>query len=445
VQQQRRRPVPGHALPVDEAHRHLGAVRRGGVDPLGRVPRPVVARDRLLLEQGQLPRRQVVVEVGGRGDERLVREPEGRGVEDVVRAQVGGVVRLGEGDAVGLAAGQLADGDLRHAVLALAEHQVAGEGGDLLHHHRRAGRHQHLPVRLAGVGQRRGDHLEVPPVAVGADEELLAAVVDEVHVLRPPLGDEPRQRGRRAGVDEPHLGGGVALGLDLDEAAAAGAPHRELEPLVLLLVDQRVLLLRGAAQVAVDAVRPLRRVLHRVEQRPPVGGPGELVGVSDALRPELPGAEVLHVEGVLPVAAGVEGVREVAPVVGHLLVAHREERLAVGERVEVEDHLLLRRLALQLPAEDAVRLPRLRPAVIEVVAAAHRRRGVRLLGAPEHLLVEPLLERLGRLHHRAGVRVLRLQVGADRGVALVPQPEVVVLQPIAVEHRLVRHLLRRGR
>ena len=57
---------------------------------------------------------------------------------------------------------------------------------------------------------------------------------------------------------------------------------------------------------------------------------------------------------------------------------------------------------------------------------------VGLLDAPEHLLVERLLQRLGRLHDRLGVGVLRLEIRDDFRVRLLAQPEVVVVQRVAV-------------
>src|SRR4029077_11004741 len=83
---------------------------------------------------------------------------------------------------------------------------------------------------------------------------------------------------------------------------------------------------------------------------------------------------------------------------------------------------------------DRVLLALLRARVIEVAAAAEGHRGVILLDAAEHLLVERLLERLRGLQELAGIGILFAEIGGDGGIVLLAQPEVVVLARVAVEH-----------
>ena len=68
-----------------------------------------------------------------------------------------------------------------------------------------------------------------------------------------------------------------------------------------------------------------------------------------------------------------------------------------------------------------------------------------LLDPPEHLLVERLLERLGRPHHLLGIGVLRLQVAGHLGSPLLAQPEIVVGEGVAVDAGDVRRLRGHGR
>ena len=146
-----------------------------------------------------------------------------------------------------------------------------------------------------------------------------------------------------------------------------------------------------------------------------------------------PGREVLHVEGVLAEAGVVGGVREPLAVVAHRVVAEAHELLPLGQLVEVEGDLLRGFEGARLAAVDRVLLPLLRARVVPVAALAVGDVDVRLLDPPEHLLVESVLERQRRLHHRVGVGVLGVEVGRHVGVRLVPEPEVVVLAPIAVD------------
>src|ERR1700687_4996933 len=62
--------------------------------------------------------------------------------------------------------------------------------------------------------------------------------------------------------------------------------------------------------------------------------------------------------------------------------------------------------------------------VLPVAFEKHRSRRVRLLDAPDDLVVDGLLEVLGGGHHRVRVCVLGLEMRDDLGIALLPQPVI---------------------
>ncbi len=195
--------------------------------------------------------------------------------------------------------------------------------------------------------------------------------------------------------------------------------------------------------VAVDAIRPLGRIVDGVEQRLVVRGPGQGAGLIHLEGQQRAVLEVLQVQRVVAEAGHVGRVGEVAPVVGDHERAQREELQPLREDVLVEDDLL--RTVGSLPAaEDRILLSLLGPRVVPVRAVPGGNREVGLLDAREHLLVERLLQGLRRLHHRVGVGVLRLQVGGDVRVGLLPQPEIVVQPLLAVQLRADLRLPRDG-
>jgi hypothetical protein len=181
-------------------------------------------------------------------------------------------------------------------------------------------------------------------------------------------------------------------------------------------------------------------VVHRVENRLVVRRPGERRDLLHGLGEELPRGEVLDVQAVFPEADVVRRIGEEAPVVGDLLVRDRHELLAPGELVDVEDDLLGVSFRL-LAAVDRILLPLLGPGVVEVLPLAVGNREVRLLDPGQHLVVELLLEFLGRLHDGVGVGVFLFEVCPDLRVCPVSEPEVVVGERLAVQVRDLLDLL----
>ncbi len=445
VEQRRVAAVAREVLAGQDPHRDLHAVRRGGgreLDPVLRGVEPAEHRD--LLEQRPLPRRGIVV-VDGRGrDGRLVREAEHLRVELAVAAQGGEVGGLRELDPVGRPAPQVRDAQVGLAALALEQHGVVLEEPEGGEHHVLAVGLDLLPARTIGAGDRRRHDPEVPARVVGANPELPLAMLDVVLLVGDARGDHLHLGGRAVGGEEAHLGRRQAPGLDEEELPVERLRDPDVEPLVLLLVDEVVL--RRPEDVPEDLVGALRlRVLDRVVEALAVLRPLDGGDALGRVRRDLPRAQVLDVKAVLAEPRLVRGVGEEVPVRAHRVGPEGHELLALRELVQVEHHLL-RRVERALPAaEDRVLPTRLRARVVEEAALAIGHVRVRLLDAREHLVVEPLLQRLRRLHEGLGVGQLGIQVALHLRRPLVAHPEVVVHEGVAVDRGRVRVLLRHRR
>ena len=216
-----------------------------------------------------------------------------------------------------------------------------------------------------------------------------------------------------------------------DHRAVERAVYAHVEEFVLVLVDQRRGLL--AQGVAVDLVGAFGVVLGDVEERQVVGGPGDAGDLADGRLDFLAGGEVLQVEVVVAVAVHVGGVSEHRVIVAVVKIAQRHEFLPRRELVHVEDDFLRRVHAAFLAAEDGVLLAFLGAGVEPVTPLRVGRGRVGLLGAAEHLGVELVFEAFEGGHHRGGVGVLGLEVFEDGGVLLFAQPEIGVLDFVAVQ------------
>src|SRR5216684_3089838 len=93
------------------------------------------------------------------------------------------------------------------------------------------------------------------------------------------------------------------------------------------------------------------------------------------------------------------------PVVADVSRSDRKKLLPLRHLVQVKKNVF-RRLAAPLATVDRILLPLLRSRVIEPVAVGIGSGDICLLDARHHLLVEMLLEGLGRLHECVGVCVL---------------------------------------
>ena len=166
------------------------------------------------------------------------------------------------------------------------------------------------------------------------------------------------------------LGAVPGLGLDQHVRAAAGAPHGQVEPPVLLAEHQRVLAGPGAQHVPPDLVRPVLGVGDDVEQRTRVGRPGQpVVGALDPLRQVGSAGQVADAQLVELVPVEVDGVGQQPPVRADLPDAEPEIAAAgrVQQQVLVQQHLAV-------PAELLVLQARHGPGEVGVArpAPAHR-------------------------------------------------------------------------
>ena len=118
--------------------------------------------------------------------------------------------------------------------------------------------------------------------------------------------------------------------------------------------------------------------------------------------------------------------------------------MPLGHGVQIQRHLFGCVEATGLAAIDRVLLALLSARVVEVRPPAVGHRGVVLLDAGQHLLVEHLLESLGGLHHLGGIGILGAEIGRDVGIVLLTQPEVVVLANVTVERVYLGDLRRDG-
>lgn len=132
-------------------------------------------------------------------------------------------------------------------------------------------------------------------------------------------------------------------------------------------------------------------------------------------------------------------------VVADFVGADGHELLAGGELVDVEGDLLG---SVNLPCAAGVNrilFSLLGAGVIPVTATEHGWGGVGLFDAAEHFGVEFFLKGLGGRHDGIGVGVLGFEVGADGGVFLFAEPEVIVDASVAVDGDVFRLFLRERR
>ena len=290
------------------------------------------------------------------------------------------------------------------------------------------------PVLTSGRGGRRLDQLEVlGAVGVRDDEEALAVVLDLVLDVLLAGGQQPEPTERVAGLEEPHLGGDLAVQREEQVPLGLRLPHRDVEPVVVLLEHEHVLAGRLAQAVAPQLVGAHGPVGAHVEQMAVVGRPAHaVVGVLDHIVEQRRRRQVLHPHRVALGAGRVGGEGEQGLAGAGCERAEREELVAGGELVLVEDRVLVAVGPAAPAAVHRVLLALLRPAQVPPLAPLRRDRQVGLLDAGDDLLVQLLPERLGVSGHRGRVVVLRLQQGEDLGIGPIAQPVPVVDPLVAV-------------
>ncbi len=334
---------------------------------------------------------------------------------------------------------------------------MAGEGVDVLEAYGGVVGDQRPPVLRGGGRDRCDAELEVGAGVVVHDQEDVFAgddgVVEGVLEALAALGEDLPAGVRVVGVEVAVLRGDLRPGRDHQEPVGARAADADPEAAVGLVVDQLVVGLAGAEAVPPDLVGAPGVVDGRVVEvlaGAVPGGSAERAG--DLVAAQLAGREVLHADRVALVADDVGGVGEQGAVGADRRAAEREELVALGERVQVDEDLLTGQGRLvgvgvlgrlrgspvvgvgdRDPAAGAVLLAGEGATVVPVAAVAGRHGQVGLAGACLDL-VEDRLAQVGEVRGALlGVGVLGLEVGRDVRRLLVTQPLVVVGAGVAVD------------
>ena len=237
-------------------------------------------------------------------------------------------------------------------------------------------------VQFSGAGSShgRGDEAEVASLVIGADVPQAVAVVDVVFVLVLTRADDGELAFGLGGGQHPRLAGGVAGRLHHHVLAVAGAARAHIEALVVVLVDQHVGGIGRAAHVAVELVLALLLlVLDGVEESEIVGRPYHRAHALHGARQQLPGLQILDVQGILAEPGEVHRVGQPSAVIADVDGADGEEGVSLGQRVAVEDDLFFgillgARERAALAAMDGVLQTLLGPRVVPVDARRDRER-----------------------------------------------------------------------
>jgi hypothetical protein len=372
----------------------------------------VIAQHRLALEQVALAREHLVLVPGARRDEAFVDEAETLGVPLGIRAGMRRIHRLVELQVVRLVGPEVGEPETQQALVALDQHPELLEDFALLEHHARPVGDDLLPVLLRGIRLGRAHQPEIAPLVVGADEELVTAMVDVVLVALAPRDDGAELAFGLVRAQDPDVRRVLAGDAEHEMLFASRVAHVDVEVLVVFLVDERV---RGIAQAhAVELVAALGGlVLLDIEERAVVGRPGGGGHAHRGLAREAARGEILHVHRVLAVTHEVHRVCEPGRIGTDLHEPDGAIRVAMSQRVHVEHHFLGCIHGALAPAVDGVLQAFDLAHVVPVAVAAVRNALVGLLDAGEHLRVERLAEARERLHRRLRVAILRVEVRDD--------------------------------
>ena len=231
--------------------------------------------------------------------------------------------------------------------------------------------------------------------------------------------------GRLIGRQIPDFAGG--------EARARGQQIRPILGLAQCQEVERVRLahdhgLRRAPQgTAEDAVRSVGGVVAGEEQGAVVRGPLQPVAHAvDRVREQPAAPEILHPDGVPLRAGGVVGECEQPAVGAHLAHPHVRVGAPAPEQVLVQQHLLSRREAAALAAEDGILLAFHGSGVVVVAVLQLGHGQVGLLDPRDHFAEQALLQLAASAGHPLGVGVLGTEVSEDLGplAPVVTQPGV---------------------
>ncbi len=223
-------------------------------------------------------------------------------------------------------------------------------------------------------------------------------------------------------------GGG---GHDQQIAIVLGPADAGVESRIRLTVHQRVVLAAGAEHMPAHRITQQRhRILRHIQQRAVVRGPYHCrLRVGDEIRKQFAGGQVLHADHELPATDMILAVRQQPVVRTHLPAAHLVEVMRRGQCADIEHDFFRRIHAAGTARMDRIVRAGLEAGVVPVAVLAPGHAGVILLDAADDLLVDALLQRLQRRHHRIGPGVLSGQVREDRRILarVIAQPVVGIL------------------
>jgi len=272
------------------------------------------------------------------------------------------------------------------------------------------------PVLGIRAGDGRGDDLEVfGAVGVGEDVEGAVALLDVVFAV----GEAGRDQARGAAVlrvDDPELGRLVVVRVDDDVAAAQGFVDADEEAGIGLLVDDFVVGLRRAHDVAADAERAVVVVVLGVVDGRTVGRPDAAAGdIFQHFVAVLAGRKVAEAEGVelaaLPVGAPGED-----PVARIVIAAAEAEILGAFSLDVAVEQDFLRAAVTRGAGKDRVLLPLFHARIIGERAVLFGQAGIVLFDAAADLAVD-LVDQccLRVLEQLLRVGVFGVEIGADVG------------------------------
>jgi hypothetical protein len=346
----------------------------------------------------------------------VVGEADGRGVELEAGRHAERIGLLVELDRPFLPRLELAHDDARQSLGTLEANEVMLEEDDVEDQHARGVRHERDPVLGIGSRDRRRHDLEVlGAVGVGEDVEGAVAFLDVVFAV----GEAGRDQARGAAlprVDDAELAGLVVVRVDNDVAAGERFIDADEEARIGLLVDDLVVGLRRAHDVAADAVGTVVIVVLGIVDRRAVGRPDAATGdVLEDFVAVLAGREVAEAQGVelAALAVGAPGEDLVARIV--VAAAEAEILHVAGLDVAVEQDFLGAAVA-RGAGEDGVLLALFHARVVGEGAVLFGQAGLVFLDAAADLSIDLVDERCLRvLEQFLRVGVLGLEIGADVG------------------------------
>ena len=314
------------------------------------------------------------------------------------------------------AACDFAHDDARQAVFALEPHEMARVGAHRDDHAPLDMGDEIAPVFVRRRRQGRGRELEIlRAVAIRADVERLAMMLDLVAMRGFARGDEPGRGARIGQIDQPDFRRVVAAHRNHAEAARMAAVQMHEPGGIEILDHQRIVFLRCPQPVTKNLRRAMIVVDAHIEERPTVGVPHDrAVAMRHSILEIASRGEIAHADReefrALVVAAPGE-----QPVIRRMFGrAHVEEGLAFRLRVAI-DQDLLRAAVTRAPADQLMLSAFAEARIIFEGTIRPGRVGIVFLDPPAQFLEQFGPQRLGRRHQRVAIGVLGVEMRANVG------------------------------